>query len=266
MSETRTSDDDVTRAMSAYAPLAAAAFRAHLDALASFDPTSLDELALAFAASTGHDAATRAIHVRLGGAMRSAVTRAGYASAISDDAAQEALIVMLVGNAGSAPVLATYRGRAPLVAWAKTIALRIAARIHAAHAKYATLPDSGSSGAANSAALAGVDELVGRGIRAELRGPVVGAFDSAAAKLSMFDRELLRAVIVEGRSMEQLATEHGVHRGTVARWVGRARQQLDTAMRAELAGTLALSDSEVSSVLRTVHTSLVLPIDPLMRP
>lgn len=251
-------DHEVTRAIAPYSPLTASEFRAHLDALAERAESALDDLALAFAASTGHEGATRVVHARLGGAMRSAVTKAGYSSAIADDAAQEALIVMLVGDAGG-PVLATYKGRAPLVAWAKTIALRIAARVHAAHAKLATLTDA-------DVRLAGVDDLVGRGIRAELRGPVVSAFDKAAAKLSMFDRELLRSVIVEGRGMEQLATEHGVHRATVARWLGRAREHLDRAMRAELAGTLALSESEVSSVLRTVHTSLVLPIEPLLRP
>lgn len=265
MTDRRHTDDALAHAIAPYAPLASSAFRAHLDSLELTDAAALEDLALAFAASNGHDRATREIHARLGSAMRSAILRAGYASSIADDAAQEALIVMLVGNSGAAPGLATYKGRAPLVAWGKTIALRIAARIHAAHAKFETMPTDASSGRASST-LARVDELVGRGIRAELRGPVVGAFDRAAAKLSMFDRELLRAVIVDGRSMEQLATEHGVHRATVARWLGRARQQLDTAMREEIARTLVLNESEVSSVLRTVHTSLVLPIDPLLRP
>ncbi len=248
-------DAALADALAPYAPLSVPGFRAHLASLESYETGALTDLALAYAAQAGHDAATRALHARLGGAMRSAITRAGYSSAIADDAAQEALIVMLVGTP---PVLATYKGRAPLVAWAKTIALRIAARVHAAHAKVATL--SGDE------RLTGVDELVGRGIRAELRGPVIAAFDKAAAKLSMFDRELLRAVVVEGRGMEQLAKEHDVHRATIARWLGRAREQLDRAMRAELAGALTLSESDVSSVLRTMHTSLVLPIEPLLRP
>lgn len=252
-------DDELATAVAAYAPVTAAALRAHLAAIGPCEPSALADLALAFAAARGHDGATRTVHARLAGPMRAAILRAGYTSTIADDAMQEALIVLLVGAAGGSPALATYKGRATLAAWAKTIALRVAARIHAARGTLA--PD-----AHDDPHLAGVDELVGRGLRAELRGPVVRAFDKAASALSMFDRELLRAVIVRGRSMEQLASEHGVHRATVARWLGRARGELDTTMRAELAGALALSESEVSSVLRTVHTSLVLPVEPLLRP
>ena len=52
---------------------------------------------------------------------------------------------------------------------------------------------------------------------------------------------------------------------TAARWIGRARGALDDALRTALAKDLALSEAEVSSVLRAVQTSLVLPVEPLAR-
>lgn len=206
------------------------------------------DLALAKSAAAGDANAVRTLTAQLEGPLRRAIMRAGYAAAIAEDATQETLIHLLVDGG-----LASYQGRAPLAMWAKTIGLRLAARMHAAMQKVEQ--------AATSDEFA--PDAVMRSLRHELSEAVVRAFRAAAAKLSMFDRELLRAAFIDGEQIDALARRHDVHRATAARWVGRARGALDAALRDELGTDLALGESEVSSVLRNVATSLVLPIEPL---
>ena len=206
------------------------------------------DLALARAAADGEDQAVRSVTTLIEAPLRRAITRAGYAAAIADDATQETMIELLVSGG-----LRSYQGRAPLGMWAKTIGLRRAARLHATMQKV-------EQGAAPEPF---APDIVMTSIRKQLSAAVERAFRSAAARLSMFDRELLRAAFVEGTTIDVLARRHDVHRATVARWVARARRALDDELRSELGSDLGLGESEVSSVLRTVHTSLVLPIEPL---
>lgn len=207
-----------------------------------------DDLALARAAAAGEDAAVRSVTTLVETPLRRAIMRAGYTAALADDATQETMIELLVSGG-----LRSYQGRAPLAMWAKTIGLRRAARLHATMQKLeqGAVPEPFAP------------DIVMSSIRKELSVAVERAFRSAAARLSMFDRELLRAAFVEGATIDVLARRHDVHRATVARWVARARRALDDELRAELGSDLGLGASEVSSVLRTVHTSLVLPIEPL---
>lgn len=253
-------DAELARVLAAWQAADAGAFRAHLARLAGWEPARLPELALAYAAGTGIESAVRELTVRLEAPLQAAVMRAGYARTVAEDATQEALILLLVGADASAPALLTYRGRAPITAWAKTIALRLAAKQHAALVAAKARDERG-----DASAFEAVPDAVTRTLRAELRGAVERAFTASVATLSMFDRELLRATIVDGQTIDQLAGQHDVHRATAARWIGRARGALDDALRAALAKDLALSETEVSSVLRAVQTSLVLPVEPLAR-
>jgi RNA polymerase sigma-70 factor, ECF subfamily len=252
-------DAELAHALARWPAADVDAFRAHLSSLPSWEPAALTELALAFAAASGVASAISELTMRLEGHLRAAVMRAGYPRALAEDATQETLILLLVEADEHAPALLTYRGRAPLAAWAKTIALRLAAKQHAA------IDDAMLRDAQGGSAFATVPDCVARALRAELRGVVERAFTASVAALSMFDRELLRATILEGDTIDGLAARHDVHRATAARWIGRARGALDDALRAALAKDLVLSESEVSSVLRAVQTSLVLPVTPLAR-
>jgi RNA polymerase sigma-70 factor (ECF subfamily) len=252
-------DGELARALASWPGVHVSAFRAHLSSLPSWEPAALAELALAFAAASGVTSAITELTTRLESPLRAAVMRAGYTRALAEDATQEALILLLVEADASAPALLTYRGRAPLTAWAKTIALRLAGKQHAA------IADAKVRDAHGGSAFDTVPDCVARALRAELRGAVERAFTASAATLSLFDRELLRATIIEGQTIDRLAAHHDVHRATAARWIGRARGALDDALRTALAKELALSDAEVSSVLRAVQTSLVLPVEALAR-
>ncbi|MBS1122649.1 MAG: polymerase Sigma-70 Factor [Deltaproteobacteria bacterium] len=253
--------EDIAAASRAWPELDPDELRAHLAGLPQWDPARLIDLALAYAAGRGVEAAVRALTTRIETPLRSAIVRAGYPRAVADDATQETLILLLVGGDHRQPTLHSYQGRAPLEAWAKTIGLRLAGQLHAA------LRDAEQRGreAGGEPDLGPVHDLVASSIRKELCAAVQRAFREAVATLSMFDRELLRAAFVDGEAIDQLARRHDIHRATAARWLGKARRALDEALRAELGRDLAITETEVSSVLRAVHTSLVLPIEPLDR-
>ena len=60
-------------------------------------------------------------------------------------------------------------------------------------------------------------------------GPDAAALDALLAGLEARDRALLRAFHVDGRSVRELAAEHGAAEGTVKSWLHRARKRLAAA-------------------------------------
>lgn len=228
-------------------------FAAHLAEVAPEQgELAIGDLALAFEAARGDQAALAELHATLERTARPALAAAGYAPTIIDDAIQETSVRLMVAPAGEArPLLLTYQGRAPISAWIKTIALRTASRLvdisRRVHADDAVL-----------SRLASAHDPAAAVIKAELRPAVRAAFAAAIRGLSYFHRELLAAVIIDGATIDQLARQHGIHRATAARWVGRARAALDDGLRHELAVTLGLTPSEVSSALSAIATSIEL--------
>jgi RNA polymerase sigma-70 factor, ECF subfamily len=230
------------------------AFAEHIAATAPEDgELAVADLALAFQAVQGDQAAVAELYATVERAARPALTVAGYAATLADDAIQETATRLLVGPVGddAKPLLLTYQGRARLTLWIKTIALRTAARL-------VEITRRVNGDDAMLGELAGSQDPASAVVKAELRPAVRAAFAAAVKKLSYVDRELLASVIVRGETIDQLSRRHEVHRATAARWVGRARAALDDGLRRELASALELSASEVSSVLSAIATSIEL--------
>ena len=72
----------------------------------------------------------------------------------------------------------------------------------------------------------------------------------------MRERNLLRLHYAEGLTAERLGVLHRVHRVTVTRWLSGARQLLLDELRRELAQSLRLNRSEVSSLVRLLGSRL----------
>ncbi len=223
-------------------------FVAHLRSLDVSADARLDDLALAFAATQQDPAALAALAARLEQPLRAAVVAAGFGAALADDAAQETLLGLLDGTHGG---LARYQGRAALETWARTIAIRTATRMaqqHGAHGPRDAVELASQLAIATTPAT--------RLQRAELR-PILGeALRVALAEVSLFDRELLAQAIVEGRGIQVMADAHGVHRATMARWLGRAHHQLELRLTATLQARLGVAPDELASLMRCFDTSV----------
>lgn len=243
----------VNAAAAARPTLDRAAFADHLAVVApETGELAVADLALAFQAAHGDQVAVSELHAIVERASRLALRVAGYSATVADDAIQETSVRLLVAQAGkNKPILLTYQGRARLSAWIKTIALRTASRLMAIENRVDR--DEGVL-----ERLADSHDPITHAIKADIRPAARAAFVAAVRGLSYFHRELLGAVILDGATIDDLSRQHGVHRATAARWVGRARAALDDGVRRELASALDLSPSEVSSVLTAIATSIEL--------
>lgn len=229
------------------------AFAEHLARIApDTGDLAIADLALAFQALQGDQPTIVELYSIVERTAKPALLVAGYSATVADDAIQETATRLLVSPVPEdRPLLATYQGRARLSAWIKTIALRTASRLvqisRRIHGDDAMLDE-----------LAGAHDPASAVVKAELRPAVRAAFAAAVRALSYVDRELLASVIVRGETIDELSKQHGIHRATAARWVGRARAALDDGLRRELAAALRLGPAEVSSVLSAIATSIEL--------
>jgi len=74
------------------------------------------------------------------------------------------------------------------------------------------------------------------------------AFREALRGLSPRDKNVLR-LYLDGLNIERIGVCYGVHRATVARWIGDARERLLGETRAKLASDLHLQASEIDSLV-----------------
>lgn len=218
------------------------------------------DIALAYFAATGYRAAQTELFALTVATARRVLPKRGASADLIDDAVGEVAAALLAGDGA---MLRGYQGHAPLGGWLKTIVIRTAQHLQElarrtamcdnAEPLLARLTES-MSGAGTASRTAGLahQALANHALAAPLRRAL---FDAVQA-LSLFDRALLAEAFVRGVGIEALAAKHGVHRGTLARWLSRAREQFVQAMRAQLATSVVRSDSEISSAIRAVSESM----------
>jgi RNA polymerase sigma-70 factor (ECF subfamily) len=181
----------------------------------------------------------------------SALARSHPSGTMTDDIQQMVLELVLVGEADAKPKLSQYSGRGPLRAWLRVIAVRKAARLWARWSR----EDSFDEEAAFDSMLAQNDAEL-----AIAKGPYRAAFrrsfQVALAELSAWDREILRSHLSKGVDTRTLAQQHGVHRGTVARWLEKIRESLRTRTRHHLQSDCGVGLGEFDTLARLVLSRL----------
>lgn len=101
-------------------------------------------------------------------------------------------------------------------------------------------------------------------LRERYRTEVDTAFRDALATLSDRARAVLRYHLLDGWSIDQIGDRYGVHRSTAARWVGVAHSELGAAIRAQLAARLAISESQVDSIVALVTSCVEVSLERLL--
>lgn len=147
--------------------------------------------------------------------------------------------------------IAEYSGRGPLVAWLRTAAARTALNQlgpqqrerRAQTDELEALP----FGAPDPALLL----LQGRH-----HGAFRAAFRAALSELSVRDRNALKLNALDGVSLEKLGAMYGTDKSTVSRWLARAQNMLLEQTRLHLAAELALSSSQVESLIQALQSQL----------
>jgi RNA polymerase sigma-70 factor (ECF subfamily) len=221
------------------------------------------DLALASLAAAGHDAAAERIYTEHEPTAQRAMRAARVPLAIAEDALARLWERVLVGGVdGGPPSIGTYSGRGPLGAW-----LHVAVVREAHHESRAASRRAGDADVdADAEAEARLGSLAGSELE-YMKGRYAAAFSAALrealACLEPRLRSVLRSTYVDGVSADKLAKLYGVHRVTVARWLGDARLAVAEDTRRRMAVALAVPAEESESILRLVRSRLDLSLGAL---
>ena len=230
MAARATADLNTVVAMAARAPADLNTVDAYLERCHPAD------LALALAAGRGVAAAITEIERIHRTTIDSTCCR--FASPVSrhtpDDLKHILRTKLFVGDGNKPAKIADYAGQGLLESWLRVTAVRIFLDLAKGEDR---------------------TRVVGA-IKAEHRDAVTIATHEAAKRLPTGDRHLLFQHFVAGVSIDQLGAVLGIHRCTAARRITRAREQLLTETRNELATRLALTPDELDEVLGLVMRRL----------
>lgn len=236
----------------------AGAFEETLQALVAQAPSPEDALAalqigdlyLAAACALGDPAALAEFDARvLPGAVR-ATARLGASADFSDEVAQAVRSRLFTAEPGETRRIASYGGRASLESWTRAVALRVASNLRGtAHAERTFVDEKLAAMAAGESAERDL-------IHDQLRREFKHCFGEALASLPSRSRSVLRLHLVDGVTLDGLATAYGVHRATVARWLAAARSSLLKRTRARLTTLLRLGPGEIDSLIAQARSRL----------
>jgi RNA polymerase sigma-70 factor, ECF subfamily len=167
---------------------------------------------------------------------------------------------MLVSKAGTHTGIAAYDGRAPLATWLRVCATRIGLREQDRSRRSAPTDDGELDQLAPGVPdpqLEYLKRVYGESFRT--------AFGDAVASLVPRERNLLRLAVLDGLGIDQLAAIFHVHRATAARQLKAARATLVAATRDRMRVALSISESELESIMRMIHSMADITLGHVLR-
>jgi RNA polymerase sigma-70 factor (ECF subfamily) len=212
-----------------------------------------DEIVLTSACVAGDTAAIAELDRQYGTQLAALVT--GIAGERADDIMQEVRAKLLTATT-RAPRLAEYGGRGSLLSWLRVVAAREALSALRRNRRDVALDDDtmwGKLVASHDPALAL--------IRAESVAMIKRAFAIAVTGLEVRERNLLRQHLLDGLTIDDLAPLYGAHRVTISRWLNAARESVWSATQKALRAELALTPSQVDSLLASARDYLDLSLE-----
>lgn len=215
------------------------------------------DLWIAFGCVIANPLALAAFEARFAPEVRSALRRS-FDAGLAEDAELRLMDKLMLVAGDDGPRLASYAGRGGLGPWLRAAAVRTAIDLMRARRELPADPTTlGEVGGA-------IDPLLAS-LKQRYRDEFREAFGQAAAQLTDRERTLLRYRFLDDLSIDEIGVLYRVHRATVARWIAAIRESLFEATRAHLVAQLAISESEVDSVLRLIDSQLDVSISAVMR-
>lgn len=224
------------------------------------DELDYAELYLACGCAIGDATALRIFDQQIAAALPAALRRMKLADASIADVLQQLRIRLFVGADNQAPRIIGYAGTGKLGALVHVTAKRLA--LDTIRSQRRIDPNSSADQlAAASSISADAATMLNK---AELRQALRQAFEQAATQLPRRDRTLLRMSVLDGLTIDELATMHRVHRATVARWLVAARDQLTTDARSRFIALAGLEGSDLGHAGELVESHLTVSLGRLL--
>lgn len=175
-----------------------------------------------------------------------------------DDLRSELRGLVFTADAERAAAITAYTGRGDLRGYVRVIAARALARKLRRDRREVALDDD-----LLDVLEPAIDPEVVF-LRERYRDDVDAIVRAAIPQLPERSRAVLRYHLLDGWSIDQLAALYQVHRATAARWLANARAELGARIRAGLAERLAISESQVDSIVALVTSRIDLSLDRLL--
>lgn len=215
-------------------------------------PPFSTDLLLAHACLRGDEAAIRVFHGEMFDRVDRVLSRLGVSGADADDVKQDVRAKLLLGESGDAK-LALYQGTGPLAQWVASVAGREA--LGAMRKRRPLDPLDDDDLLADAA-----DDPRLLTLKTRHSADFKQAFQAAVAELEPRDRAILRALIVDDRTVGEIANVYGIHRVTASRWVTEIRQALLQGTRRRLQQNLQLDAPSLDSAIRLLDSNLDLSL------
>lgn len=239
-----------------FAAHAAARIGADEDPLQSLSGLCGSDLYLACGCTRGNRAAVEKLQRGPLREVLPALRRFNPSEFFVDDVLQAVSELVLVGGPDGNPKIRQYGGRGTLRGWLRVIALREAGRMASRFARERPTDDE----ALTRAVVADSDaELML--LKVEYRDVFKQQFHKALKALSAFDRLVLRQHLIDGLSIDRLASKHKIHRATAARWLGKIRQALFQKTRKGMQSELKIDADSFNSLMQLIGSRLQASIE-----
>lgn len=210
------------------------------------------ELVLAAACLAGDATAIRTFNDEMFERVDRTLSRLGLGAADADDVKQDVRTKLLVATNGD-PKLALYRGTGPLPHWIASVAGREALGSMRKRKPADAIDDEDFLADA-----ADDPELVA--LKSQHGAAFKEAFQAAVRELGSRERGILRALVVDDRSVNEVAAVYGIHRVTASRWVSELRADLLKRTRNQLRDRFHLDASSLESAMRMLDSNLELSL------
>lgn len=212
-----------------------------------------EEVWLARACAEGDRAACEVLEREYLAALRPIIRRVHHDEARVDEVLQSVRERLLVPVSGLPPRLLAFEGAAPLDAWLRAVATRLA--LNALRERKGVVRDGEEVLAELSASGTALDVKV---LRATHDRTFREAFHEGFRALSARERNVLRLQVVDGLSLEQIGRLYAVNKSSVSRWLADVHAQLERSVRAALGTRLKLAESELDSFIDAMRSQLSL--------
>lgn len=219
------------------------------------------DLYLAYGCAAGETVALEAFEAEFGRDIDLAISRSGNINLGKDEFRQLVRSKLFVAAPGRRPKIADYAGRGDLRSWVRVTALRMIVDLVRQHAGDRVVPLEAEALSAIPAP--GDDpelDYFQRVFKTEFRE----ALQTAFARLSPRERNLLRHQVLHGLNIDQVGALYRVHRTTAFRWIEKARRSLLQHTRDALKQRLHVASGEFLSIMRVVQGDLEVSVRRLL--
>lgn len=170
---------------------------------------------------------------------------------VLDEVKQRVRVLALSGNP---PKISEYRGRGPLGAWLRVLALR-------EHAEHYRSRGVVARGAVSDEQLAELAQSEGLSpelacVKARYRPVMSAAFRAAIQGLSARERTLLKLCYVDGLSLDAIGGLYAVNKSTVSRWMAAIRDDVLSRAIAHAQREIDATADDVEALLSAVRSGV----------